>query len=92
MGRSWRKRAKKRWDSPGWIFARAFENHEGIADFGGEEIGGDELVDAVAKGVAELDRFGRIGFRDEGLDFNRSIDDVFHWLFRISRTKSTATF
>jgi len=50
--------------------SRSFQHHQDIANFGGIEIGCDQLVNGIVVVVPKLDRFVRVGLGDHGLDRN----------------------
>ena len=62
----------------------------GVADFGREDVGGEQLVDAVAVFLASSNRLGRVRLGNLPLHGGRAIDDVFHSTSRISPTMSAA--
>ena len=56
----------------------AFAFCEGTGHFGGEDRGGEKLMNALPVLLTQTQRFGSQGARDDRSDGNRCVDDVSH--------------
>jgi hypothetical protein len=61
---------------------RTFQNQEDVAHLAGEDVGSDQLMDALMVLVAEPDGLARILLLDLRLDVHGGVDDVLHWPWR----------
>jgi hypothetical protein len=70
---------------------RPFQNHQHVAHFRGEDVRGNQFMDALMVFIAEPDGLTRSLLQDVRLDVHGSVDDVFHWPLREARTASRVT-